>query len=446
MTANKPGWRSEKLGDIAKVTTGGTPSRNVPDYWNGDVPWITTSLVDFNLIEEAEEFLTLEGVANSSAKVFPRGTVLMAMFGQGVTRGKVAILGIDAAFNQACVGIVPGEVADGEYLYQFLAQNYDAIRQLSNSGSQENLNAGLIKGIDVVLPPLPEQRTIAAILSTWDRGIRLLGNLITTKVRFKQRLIQEILTGRRRFTEPSSDPASAAPSRTMFNLGRSATAVEVSRGLNGKSYDEGIPRLGDCPQGWNTWRLKDLLTVVQRPVSLQPDASYRLVTAKRYRAGIVHREVLRGDQIKTKTQFQAKAGDFLISRRQIVHGACGLVPAELDGALVSNEYSCLSVCGGLDALFLEYLTNTRYFQQTFYQSSVGVTVEKMIFRIDHWLNYEIHLPPVSEQRRVVSLLCAVDSEIVLLDQSQKLFLKQKRSLMQKLLTGEVRVKLSEEVA
>lgn len=166
MTLNRPGWRSVKLGDIAKVTTGGTPSRKEPGHWNGEVPGITTSLINFNLIEAAEQYLTSEGVADSSAKVFPRGTLLMAMFGQGVTRGKVAILGIDAACNQACVGIVPTAEANSEYLYQFLAQNYDAIRQLSNSGSQENLNAGLIKGIDVVLPPLPEQRTIAAILST----------------------------------------------------------------------------------------------------------------------------------------------------------------------------------------------------------------------------------------------------------------------------------------
>lgn len=152
MSSSQQNWRLTSLGEIAKVTSGGTPSRKEPSYWSGDVPWISTSLIDFNVIASAEEYITADGVENSSAKVFPTGTLLMAMFGQGVTRGKVAVLGIDAAFNQACVGITPSKEVDAGYLYQFLAHNYEAIRQLSNSGSQENLNAGLIKGIQVPLP------------------------------------------------------------------------------------------------------------------------------------------------------------------------------------------------------------------------------------------------------------------------------------------------------
>ena len=151
------------------------------------------------------------------------------------------------------------------------------------------------------------------------------------------------------------------------------------------------------------------------------------------------REELRGDQIKTTTQFQTKQGDFLISRRQIIHGACGLVPASLDGAIVSNEYSCLRVSEELDPVFLEYLTHTLYLQRTFYHSSVGVTVEKMIFRIEQWLDFEVHLPPIAEQQQVVVVLTAIDREIVQLDRLQKVIVEQKKGLMQKLLTGQVRV-------
>jgi type I restriction enzyme S subunit len=94
-------WRSDLLGNIFETTSGGTPDRSRKEYWNGTIPWITTSLVDFNVIQESEEYITERGLEHSSAKVFPKGTLLIAMYGQGQTRGKVAILGIEAATNQA---------------------------------------------------------------------------------------------------------------------------------------------------------------------------------------------------------------------------------------------------------------------------------------------------------------------------------------------------------
>lgn len=435
-------WTRTTIGAIASVTSGGTPSRKEPSYWNGDIPWVTTSLIDFNTITTTEEYITQSGVENSSAKVHPAGTLLMAMFGQGVTRGKVAILGIDAAFNQACVAITPRNGTPSRFLFHYLATRYDEIRKLSNTGSQENLNAALIKSINIELPSPAEIDRITRFADTWDRGIRQLSDLVAAKVRFKQGLMQQLLTGKRRLTCAKYD-SNFSTTELALSFGQSATAVEVERGLNGKSYDEGIPKLNGCPDGWQTRKLKDVLSLIQRPASLSSDRTYQLVTAKRYRAGIVPREKLRGHQIKTTTQFQTKAGDFLISRRQIVHGACGLVPQSLDGAIVSNEYSCLRVSGGLDPMYFEYLTHTKYLQRTFYQSSVGVTVEKMIFRVDHWLRYYIHLPPIEEQRRIVAFLSAIDTEIVLLDRQQKLLVDQKKGLMQKLLTGQIRVSPSE---
>ena len=98
-------WSNSKIDDIAVVTSGGTPSRSNLTFWDGNIPWVTTSLVDFNIIQSAEEFITQKGLDNSSAKLFPKNTILMAMYGQGITRGKVAILGIDATTNQACAAI-----------------------------------------------------------------------------------------------------------------------------------------------------------------------------------------------------------------------------------------------------------------------------------------------------------------------------------------------------
>lgn len=162
-------WVSDSLGNIFETTSGGTPSRTEKAYWNGDIPWITTSLVDFRVIASAEEFITAEGLENSSAKLFPKGTVLMAMYGQGKTRGQVALLGIEAATNQACAAILPRKGIDPYFVFLNLAGRYEEIRELSNSGGQENLSQGLVREIRFAFPPDDdEQRKVTECLSSLD--------------------------------------------------------------------------------------------------------------------------------------------------------------------------------------------------------------------------------------------------------------------------------------
>lgn len=170
------------------------------------------------------------------------------------------------------------------------------------------------------------------------------------------------------------------------------------------SVRPGIPKLGPCPPGWRTVKLRELFDVMSRPADLVPDRRYQLVTVKRSRGGVVAREELRGDEIKTPTQFYVKEGDFVISRRQIIHGACGFVPAELDGAVVSNEYDVLRPRLELVPGFLRELVHIEYMQRTFFQSSVGVDVEKMVFDLDWWLGYPVHLAPIAEQQGIAQTL------------------------------------------
>ena len=177
------------------------------------------------------------------------------------------------------------------------------------------------------------------------------------------------------------------------------------------SVQPGIPTLGRKPEGWSRVSIGDLLEPVYRPAKLADDEQYQLVTAKRSRGGIVPRAILYGRDIRTKTQFYVEPDDFLISRRQISHGACGLVPADLDGAVVSNEYVALKPKSGLDLRFLQHLSHSVYFQQTCFHSSIGVHVEKLVFKIEDWLEWEIDVPPVAEQRRIADILDAWDRAI-----------------------------------
>lgn len=189
------------------------------------------------------------------------------------------------------------------------------------------------------------------------------------------------------------------------------------------SIQAGIPRLGKAPRGWNRYALGDLLKRVERPARLLDAERYQLVTAKRNRGGIIAREVLHGNQIRTKTQFYVQAGDFLVSNRQISHGACGVVPSALDGSIVSNEYSVFHTTKLLEPAFLEVMSHSIYFQQTCFHSSIGVTVEKLVFRLDEWMKWEFDIPDRVEQRRIASLLAVWDKAI---QQTEQVITAQKK--------------------
>jgi type I restriction enzyme S subunit len=200
------------------------------------------------------------------------------------------------------------------------------------------------------------------------------------------------------------------------------------------SVDPGFPELPETPSGWRQTTFGEVLEVVERPVKLDPDTTYRLVNAKRNRGGITPRNELPGREILTRTQFEAKAGDFLISRRQIIHGACGVVPDDLDGAVVSNEYSTLRPRPALALDFLRHYSHTPYFQRTCFHSSHGVDVEKMIFKIGEWLVRRIDLPPLQEQLKIAAILSSLDDAIhstrKVIDQLHVV----RRALMSELLT------------
>lgn len=196
------GWIKTTLGEVAQISSGGTPDRSNPNYWGGDIPWVTTGEIRFNTITDSAEKITEAGLRNSSAKIFSAGTLLMAMYDQGKTRGQVAKLGIDAATNQACASIKTEDECDIDYLFQFLTSQYMAIRELGNSGTQQNLNGSLIKGIPLALPPKAEQIRIAQMVTAWDNAIALNKAQIQTLVLEKRTLMQDLMTGKRRVHIP----------------------------------------------------------------------------------------------------------------------------------------------------------------------------------------------------------------------------------------------------
>lgn len=191
-------WSAEPLRAHHSVASGGTPSRGNPAYWvGGTIPWVKTTEVDYRLIGGTQEHITPAGLAESAAKLLPAGTLLLAMYGQGVTRGRVAILGIDAACNQACAAIrAIDDRIDGKYLYHYLVSRYGEIRQLAHGGQQQNLNLDIVRDLPVVFPTdKAEQNDIVAILDALERKIDLHQQKRVVLEDLFEALLHKLMTG-----------------------------------------------------------------------------------------------------------------------------------------------------------------------------------------------------------------------------------------------------------
>jgi len=184
--------------------------------------------------------------------------------------------------------------------------------------------------------------------------------------------------------------------------------------------------------GWKLKKIGALLVDTPRRIEMDDENQYSLVTVKRRYGGVVSREILKGKNIKVKSQFIVEANDFLISKRQIVHNACGLVPDELEGCIVSNEYSVLTPREGCDVSFFNYFVQQPSVSHSFMRASVGIVIEKMLFKLDSWLKREFLFPSFEEQKRIATCLTTLDDLITAHSAKLSALKTHKRGLMQQL--------------
>lgn len=160
-----------KLGDLASLSSGATPKRDHPEYYGGDIPWVKTTEVAQGNVKSADEHITQAGLDNSSCRIIPAGTILMAMYGQGETRGKVAMLEIEAATNQACAAIeCDSSKLNSLYAFHHLRMCYGDLRSKSKGGNQKNLSLAMLKRYLIVWPPLTLQQEFADFAASVDKS------------------------------------------------------------------------------------------------------------------------------------------------------------------------------------------------------------------------------------------------------------------------------------
>ncbi len=204
--------------------------------------------------------------------------------------------------------------------------------------------------------------------------------------------------------------------------------------------------LRELPSGWRFSRFGDVLEIKRRPIEVQDHVEYLQPVIRRGHGGIEVRERQLGASIKTKAQFLLRAGDWLMSKVQILHRAYGLVPCELDKAIASGSYYAFKIHEDIDPKYLWYLSHANAFHKSCELSSVGVVIEKMVFRATDWLDFEFPLPPLHEQRRIAEILSSVDEAIAatraVIEQTRKV----KQGVLERLLTkgiGHTRFKQTE---
>lgn len=157
--------------ELTHVISGGTPSRDVLEYWrDGTIPWVKTTELQNKIITEVDEHITSKGLAASSAKIVPPNTTLIAMYGQGKTRGMTGYLGISASTNQACACILPSPEINSVYIWKYFELSYDKLRNMAKGGNQPNLNGNMIENFPVLVPPIKRQEEYVQFVNQVDKS------------------------------------------------------------------------------------------------------------------------------------------------------------------------------------------------------------------------------------------------------------------------------------
>ena len=409
-------WKRFRLGDIAIFFSGGTPLTTNKNYYNGTIPFIKSAEIYF---ETTQEFLTDEGLQNSSAKWVSKGDLLFALY--GANSGEVAVSKIDGVINQAVLCIKNDkQISDTTFLYNYflMAKRFLVAKFLQ--GGQGNLSAQIIKQIQIPLPPLAEQEKIAQILGVWDKGISVLKSLIEAKTKRKKALMQRLLTPP--CESPTPSLRASETSAAIYNKSvdcHDLTASNLAMTEKNSKAEQSL-RFAEFTDKWQEMRLGDIIFATTSNLTLQ--------------------------NIDDKGEFPVFGANGLIGYINFYHKENECLGVVKDGAGVGRTYFLPKKSSALNTL--QYIeTNQADIKFVYYlflnikwtNWIKGSTIPHIFF--NDYKNLTIKLPTLAEQKKIAQVLSACDKEIELLKSKFQCLKTQKKGLMQRLLNGKVRVKI-----
>jgi type I restriction enzyme, S subunit len=404
-------WKNHRIAEIAMVKTGGTPRKDEPSYWGGSIPWMASGDIHQKRVKYVEGRITEKGFNQSNARMLPAGTVMIALNGQGKTRGTVAILETPLTCNQSLAGIIPdSSYLDSNYLFYNLESRYKEIRNITGDDTRTGLNLKLISDIHISIPPIPKQRKIVDILMSVDGAIEKTEAIIKQMEVIKQGLVQQLLF----------------------------------KGIGHTTFK--MTEIGEVPTDWEIVKMNDLF--LERREASSDIERYPLYSLT-IEVGLTPKteRYERSFLLKNKEENQYRLvfpDDIVFNPMNLRFGAISIFKEE-SPVSVSAYYNVLqlkdSKCNSAD--FFAALFKSKAYMKRFENISTGTLIEKK--RV-HWSQFkmlDIPLPPKEEQYKIVSILQSTENKVQKEFQYLEMLKKMKSALIHDLMTGKVRVNVDE---
>ena len=393
------GWMWTTLGVIGTWQSGGTPSRSNKSYYGGNIPWLKTGDLNDGYITHIPEFITEEAVVNSSAKLNPVGSVLIAMY--GATIGKLGILTFPATTNQACCACIEYDAIDPMFLFYFLLSQRTAFIAKGGGGAQPNISKEIIVKTYIPLPPFLEQQRIVAEIERWfslidiiENGKNDLQNIIKQT---KNKILDLAIHGKLVSQDPNDEPA-----------------IELLKRINpGFTPCDNGHYTFDVPNGWNWCKLNDLCSFLSRgksPKYSEDDKTYPVFAQKcNLKEGGISLEQARfldpSTINKWDSKYKLQTGDVLVNSTGT--GTVGRTRLFDESYLGKYPFvvpdSHVAVVRTYEEINSEYVfayMSSQLIQQYIEDNLAGSTNQKELY-IGVLENLYFPFPPINEQQRIV---------------------------------------------
>ncbi len=377
------GWKWVYLSAVAKWASGGTPSRKHPEYFSGKFFWLKSGELNDGDIYSTEEQITQEAINHSSAKLFAPETVIMAMY--GATIGKIGILKIEAATNQACACAICHNFIFNKYLFFYFLSQRDEFIKKGKGGAQPNISQEVIKNYPIPLPPLSIQRQIVSriegLFARLDLAYEKIKAVIESHQARKQAILQLAFSGGLTQNFPAPDAA------------QYADLPEIPR--------EEQPYA--LPEGWKWVRLGDINFYLSKNIAPYdfPNDKFELYSVPSSENNFP--EILMGKEIGS-IKHLVSAGDVLLCKINPRINRVWYVSKYTNHILLASSEWIIFRNPSIDYLFITWCMRSDYFREYILSNVSGVGGSLMRAKPKYVKNYPIPLPPLSSQQRIVEII------------------------------------------
>ena len=413
-------WKEYRLEDISQIIfSGGTPSTRNEEFWDGDIPWLSSGETRNSFINKTEKTITEEGVKNSSTKLALNGDIVIASAGQGFTRGQVSFCNIDTYINQSLIAIRANNILlNNKYLYYNLKSRYNELRQISDSHSiRGSLTTKMIKDLIIKLPSLEEQEKIANILSSLDDKIELNNEMNKTLEEMAQSIFKRWFVD---FEFPNEDG-------------------KPYKSSGGEMVDS---ELGMIPKGWEVKKISELIEV-KDGTHASPKVSkegFPLVTSKHIKGDRIAIEdakiISEKDYLEVNKRSKVDTGDILISMIGTVGLTYFVQEEEINFAIKNIGLFKTSQNKTLSEYFYLYLKSDN--MKNYIEARLAGTTQKYI-SLGELRNIPVVLPNdsiIDKFKKVVGVL--LDKRRLNIINNEELMIT-RDTLLPKLMNGEIMI-------